>query len=95
MDSFSEKLLLGILKKNQDTELGRRLNLGDIHSAREYQDRVPYSDYEDYREYVERMAKDGEQNLMTADKISFLATTSGTTGVTKRIPVSAQSTVPI
>ena len=95
VDSFSEKLLLGILKKNQDTELGRKLNLGDIHSVLEYQDRVPYSEYEDYREYVERMAKDGEQNLMSADKISFLATTSGTTGVTKRIPVSQQSTVPM
>ena len=76
-DSWSEKLLLGILKRNKNTELGRRLGFGGIHSVREYQERVPYSTYEDYAGFVERMAKTGEQNLMTSDRVSFFATTSG------------------
>ena len=94
-DNFGEKLLLNILKRNKNTELGKKLGFSDIKSIRDYQLKVPYSVYDDYADYIERMAKGGEQNLVTADRVSFFATTSGTTGVTKRIPVVKRSYKPI
>ena len=48
---------------------------------------MPFSVYEDYKEYIDEMAETGRQKLITADKVEFFAKTSGTTGVMKRIPV--------
>ena len=50
--------------------------------------------YEDYQPALERMAQTGEQGLLTKEKVGFFARTSGTTGVTKRIPVVASSYLP-
>ncbi len=94
-DDFSEKLLLKHLKRNQNTEYGKKYDFASIHSVREYQDRVPFTTYDDYIPYVERMAQTGEQNLLSSDTINFFATTSGTTGVTKRIPVVHRSYNPV
>ena len=93
-DKFSEKILVKLLKKNKDTVLGKKYGFADIRSVEEYQKKVPYTSYEDYREYLDRTAETGEQNLITSDKISFFAKTSGTTGVTKRIPVVNDSYKP-
>ena len=40
-----EELLLSLLKQNQDTEYGRESGFSDIHSVREYQERVPIREY--------------------------------------------------
>ena len=93
-DKFSEKMLLKLLKKNKNTEFGKKYGFADIKSVKEYQKKVPYTSYEDYQEYLDRTAETGEQNLITSDKISFFAKTSGTTGVTKRIPVVDNSYKP-
>ena len=94
-DRWSEELLMGILKRNKDTEIGKKFGFADIHSVEEYQTRIPYTTYEDYQEYINRMADKGEQNLMTSDNVTFFAITSGTTGVTKRIPVVKRSYQPV
>ncbi len=87
VDKISEKLLMNLLQKNRNTEIGKKYDFANIKSIKEYQDKVPYTTYEDYTEYIDRMAKTGDQNLITAEHIGFFAKTSGTTGVTKRIPV--------
>ena len=91
----AEGLLMRILRRNRNTEIGKKLGFGSVHSVRDYQDKIPFSDYGDYAGYIDRMAKNGEQKLLTADKVSFLATTSGTTGVMKRIPVVSRSFRPL
>ncbi len=93
-DEFSEKMLLKLMKKNKNTEFGKKYDFANIHSIDEYQKKVPFTTYEDYKEYLDRTAETGEQNLITSDKISFFAKTSGTTGVTKRIPVVDDSYKP-
>ena len=95
LDRCTEKMLMGILRRNQNTELGKKWGFASIHSIQDYQDRIPFTSYDDYVEYVDRIAKTGEQNLVTADKVTFLATTSGTTGVMKRIPVNRRSFMPV
>lgn len=94
-DVFGEEQLLGIMKRNKDTEIGVKLGFKDIHSIREYQQKIPFTTYEDYVPYIERMAKTGEQQLVTSDNVTFFAMTSGTTGVTKRIPVVNRSFKPV
>ena len=93
-DKVSEKMLLKLMKKNKDTEFGKKYDFANINSIEEYQKKVPYTTYEDYQEYLDRTAETGEQNLITANKITFFAKTSGTTGVTKRIPVVDDSYKP-
>ena len=93
-DKVSEKMLLKLVKKNKDTVFGKKYDFANIHTIEEYQKKVPYTTYEDYQEYLDRTAETSEQNFITADKISFFAKTSGTTGVTKRIPVVDDSYKP-
>lgn len=82
----SEKALRKLLRVNQNTEYGKRYGFSSINSVEDYQKAVPLSTYDDYREYIKRMVDKGEKNLITARRISFYATTSGTVGETKLIP---------
>ncbi len=93
-EKYEKKMLHGILRRNAGTEFGVKYGFSGIRSAADYQRAVPFTDYSDYRDYIERTAQQGEQNLITRDRISFLANTSGTTGVTKHIPVVARSYAP-
>ena len=89
-----EKLLMKIVRKNRNTVFGKQHGFDRIHSVREYQDLVPFSVYDDYRDYIERIVQEGEQHLLTADDVVFFAKTSGTSGETKRIPVVKKATRP-
>jgi len=84
----NEALLMQLLQDNRNTEYGRKYGFGDIHSIREYQERVPYTTYDDYAPYIERMTRQGEKNLITAYPIIHYAETSGSIGVQKQIPVT-------
>lgn len=90
----SERRLLSYLRRNRNTEFGRKYGFGRITSAEEYSRAVPFTSYPDYADMLERTAMKNEQRLITADRISFFAKTSGTTGVTKRIPVVDRSYKP-
>jgi len=93
-DKISEKKLIKVIKKNQNTELGRKYSFFNIKSIKDYQEKVPFTTYEDYIEYIERTANNGEQNLITTDKICYFAATSGTTGNYKKIPIVKKSFIP-
>ena len=84
----NEELLMRILADNRDTEYGQKNGFGDIHSIREYQEKVPYTTYDDYAPYLERMVNGGEKNLITAYPVIQYAETSGSIGVQKRIPLT-------
>lgn len=85
-----KKLLFRFLKKNKDTVYGREHSFGKIDSIDEYRRRVPIRGYEELRPYVERSAA-GEKNILTKESPFLFATTSGTTGVPKLIPVTKYS----
>src|SRR5262249_57141243 len=50
------RVLRGILARGADSAFGRRHGLGAIRSVEGYPARVSLSDYEDYREAVDRVA---------------------------------------
>ena len=87
----NEELLLKILKDNKDTEYGKKYDFANIHSIEEYREKVPYSNYDTYFPYIERMVKHKETNLITAYKVIQYAETSGSVGVQKKIPVTLNS----
>ena len=90
-NDLSRELLMQIVRDNRDTEYGRRYHFDRIRSIEDYKRLVPFSTYDDYAPYIERMVNNGEKNLITTYPIVQYAETSGSIGVPKKIPVSKQS----
>lgn len=84
--ALSDRTLTGILKLNGGTLYGRENGL-DGPAPRSAFEELPTTTYADYVPYIERIAA-GEQNVMTAEPVVYFATTSGTTGPPKMIPVT-------
>lgn len=85
-----EDLLRRILEVNAATEIGKQYGFNKIRSIEEYQQTVPASSYTEHEPYIQREAA-GEKRQLTRDKISLFATTSGTTGARKYIPITSTS----
>ena len=85
-----EKLLLHLMRDNRNTLWGRKNNFSQVHSVEDYQKIVPLSRYEDYDEYVRRMAN-GEKNLITSRYGRRFTESSGSTGRSKLVPLSARA----
>ena len=82
-----EAKLLELMKRNKDTAYGREYGFGAIASVEDYRRLVPLNTYETLTPYIERTFA-GEANVLTADAPVMFATTSGTTGRAKYIPVT-------
>ena len=85
-DLCSEKFLMKQLKRSRNTEYGKKYGFADIHSVSDFQKKVPLSDYDNYKPYVDRMVEKGEQGLLTGNKVDYFSKTSGTIKVMKMIP---------
>jgi hypothetical protein len=85
--AVQEQKLLEIVRRNRDTVYGRLHQFQGIKSIADYQARVPPVTYDALQPYVERLLR-GEQNVLTAEAPLMFATTSGTTGAAKYIPVT-------
>ena len=90
-NEISHKLLMQLVRDNQDTEYGRKYGFREIRSYADYAAKVPLSDYEDYDPYIERMLCFNQKNLITADEVVYYAHTSGTTGASKMIPCTQKA----
>ena len=82
-----EQKLLQIIRRNQDTVYGKEHDFRGVKSIEDYQRSVPQNTYETLSPYIDRVTA-GENNILTADKALMFATTSGTTGAAKYIPVT-------
>jgi hypothetical protein len=81
-------LLRRLLRRHENTWFGRKHRFASIHNAPDFQNAVPLSDYEDYRDAIARISN-GEQNLLTADRVHLLEPTSGSTSGEKLIPYTS------
>ena len=88
---ISAETLMGLIRENEDTEYGRKYGFREIRSYADYAARVPYSTYEDYEPYIERMLCFRQKNLITAREVVYYAHTSGTTGASKMIPCTREA----
>ena len=89
-EEAQSQLLQRVLRRNRNTEVGKRCNFADISTVEEYQERVPLQDYDDIRADVVRMM-DGEKNLRCADEIVLFEQTGGSTGGSKFLPFTDAS----
>ncbi|XP_066554528.1 GH3 domain-containing protein isoform X2 [Amia ocellicauda] len=74
-----EETLLKRLRKNANTHYGRLHDFSSMKDCAAFRERHPLTSYEDYRELVSRVAS-GEEGVLTAERPSILALTSGTSG---------------
>ena len=77
-----------LLRRNARTAFGREHDFAAIRTPAEYRRAVPLRDYEAFRPYVRRIVA-GEPGVLTAEPVTAFATTSGTTGEAKLVPVTA------
>lgn len=84
-----DKLLLSLVKTAEKTLFGREHRFEEIHTVEDFQKRVPVSDYEDLKPYIERVKK-GQANILWTGTPEYLAKTSGTTSGSKYIPISKE-----
>jgi len=84
------ELLMGMLKRNSDTAIGRKYDFTAITSLEDFKKNIPIMDYKDHEPYIQASLQ-GEPRQLTAQSPCFYATTSGTTGTPKYIPVTPES----
>ncbi len=82
-----EKTLLEYLRRNKNTEYGKRYRFNEIKTIDDYRKLVPMSDCDTIYPYVEKM-KNGRRGVLVADRPILFAATSGTTNKRKFIPVT-------
>ncbi|MCX6245155.1 MAG: GH3 auxin-responsive promoter family protein [Bacteroidetes bacterium] len=80
-----------LLSQAKNTEWGRTYDYKSITRPEEFKSRVPVSDYESIKPYIDRL-RQGEQNILWPSEIKWFAKSSGTTNEkSKFIPVSEES----
>lgn len=89
LETFTEQVLLKKIRRNEDSDYGRRFNFHLIQSIQDFRERIPLSEYDDFEPYIERVKQGQIQALFgPTEKIHMFALTSGTTGRAKYIPVT-------
>ena len=83
-------VLAKALQRNADSIFGREHGFAGIRDEADYRRRVPVSEFEDLRPYVNRIIA-GEKSVLTKARPFMLTMTSGTTAEPKYIPVTRES----
>jgi hypothetical protein len=86
-----EEWFQNLISTAEATEWGKKYDYKSIYTVADYKSRVPISDYDDTKGYIDRMIK-GEQNILWPSDIKWFAKSSGTTSDrSKFIPVSMEA----
>ena len=80
-----ERVLSKILSRNRWSEYGTKHRFDSICSAAEYADRVPLIRYQDCESAMMRIG-DGEQNVLTSEKVRSIQPSAGSAAPCKWIP---------
>lgn len=88
LEPTQRRLLRTCLARNADTAFGREHGFSGIRSWEEYAERVPVRAYDDFRDWIRRIAA-GEQAVLTADRVRLFEPSSGSSGAVKWIPYTA------
>lgn len=79
-----------LIAQAEHTAFGRDHHFASIKTYRDFKERVPVRDYEQLRNYIDRVVA-GEENILWPGKPAYFAKTSGTTSGVKYIPISKES----
>lgn len=83
-------LLKKTLGPNADCEFGRKYGFDKISSIAEYQRAVPIQKYDGFADAIRRIVNDGEQGILTKERVKRFFMTSGSTSEPKYIPVTTR-----
>lgn len=83
-----EAILIRYLRVNAATEFGRRHQFNSIRSVRDFQSRVPLSDFDDYQGAVDAI-RSGALNVLTEERVRCLQPSSGSTRAAKLVPYTS------
>lgn len=81
-------LLKSIVSANAATTFGRAHGFHSIRSPQDFQQQVPLRRFDDYQDWITRIAA-GEDNVLTKERVRFFEPTSGSTGASKLVPYTA------
>ncbi|HVU27009.1 MAG TPA: GH3 auxin-responsive promoter family protein [Verrucomicrobiae bacterium] len=82
------QLLRDYLARSAETEFGRKHGFAGIKNYKDFAARVPLHDYDDLEPWIDRI-KRGENSVLTAENVTHLIPTSGSSGAKKLIPFTA------
>ncbi len=83
--------LMSLLNSAKNTEFGKKYDFKSINNYKEFANRIPITNYENFYPLIERSIK-GEQNIFWNEQIKWFAQSSGTTNSkSKFIPVSSET----
>jgi hypothetical protein len=88
---IQHRALLEKLKRHADSDFGREHGFAGIRTIEDFRRQVPVLTYEDHQPYISRVLA-GEVGALFAPgtEILMFATTSGTTGEPKRLPITRE-----
>lgn len=85
VEATQRDLLQSYLASNAETDFGQLHDFGDIRSYEEYAERIPLRTYDQSETWIRRIAA-GEPGILTADPVTLLEPTSGSSGAEKWVP---------
>jgi hypothetical protein len=80
-------LLRQMVATSRDSRFGREHHYDEVDDLASFRRRVPLRYFADFREYIERTVA-GEQGVLSSEPVFKYISSSGSTGVTKVIPVT-------
>jgi hypothetical protein len=85
-----ERVFKEIIQKASKTQFGKDHGFETIGSYKDFVQKVPIRDYEEIKDYVEKVV-DGQEDVLWPGKPIYFAKTSGTTSGAKYIPITKES----
>lgn len=85
-----ERVFKDLIEKARDTQFGKDHDFQNIKSHTDFIAKVPVRDYEELRNYIDKMVA-GEEDVLWPGKPLYYAKTSGTTSGAKYIPLTKES----
>lgn len=86
-ETTQKRFLTRTLRRNEETEYGKKYGFSSIRGGKEYSRRVPPVTYSDIEAHIERI-KQGRRYVLTSEMPAIFSLTSGTTAKPKFIPVT-------
>ncbi|MFZ1800319.1 MAG: GH3 auxin-responsive promoter family protein, partial [Chitinophagaceae bacterium] len=85
-----EQIMKQLIKSARSTLFGKDHDFQSIKTYEDFCRKVPISDYEGLKKYID-LVKEGKENILWKGKPIYFAKTSGTTSGMKYIPISKES----
>jgi hypothetical protein len=88
--SDQEQIFQSLIKTGLKTEFGKRHHFLKIKNHADFVKNVPLREYEDFKDYIDKI-KQGKHNILWKGLPIYFAKTSGTTSGIKYIPITKDS----